>query len=160
MQLTITSRGLPEMTGFTKRLAGALADENWLAREMGAILVDSTKEHIEQGGTPDGAFRETDPEMAEIEGKGHTRPLIFTRKLQNSMRAVARGAGTVEMGSSLPYAGKALRGGKNYGPHSIEFRRAGKKIVNMWPRPYLGIWGNDIQELIRHIQVRANTGRR
>ncbi len=158
LKLEVKQEGLPEAHGFMANLAGALTDGLWLHREIGQIVAGNIKDDIEHGGNPDGAFQPTDPAMVEIEGKGHDRPLIWKGRLQKSIKDVA-GASGVAVGSPLPYAKRMFTGGKNR-IHSIEFRRKGVKVVNVWPRPYLGVWGRDVQELLLHIRLRAATGSR
>lgn len=163
--VTVSQSGLPQMAAFTHGLSDALNDSLWLNQQVGEAVAQNIREiDFPSGGNPLQQWEPTWPDMADAEGKGHNRPLIWKGELAGSIKAVADMTG-VDVGSPLAYARHMLRGRRSGGPHDSGYASRllsmfGKRAesVNVWPRPYLGIYERDVQDIIARLQVRI--GRR
>lgn len=107
LELRINPKGLDEPLKVLGRLEQNLHNLTPIKRKLGEIVREAIQGYIERGGTYEKQGGEiwpaTDFKYAELEGKGHRRPLYWTGDLYHSIVDRLTAAG-VAVGSPLPYA--------------------------------------------------------
>lgn len=121
-----------------QRLEHAAGDISPALKEIGEVLVESTKQRFVSGEGPDGqAWAENSP--VTIDRKGRNKPLIDEGTLAEQLSYAVTG-NQLEVGSSMEYAAMQQFGGtKSEFPH-------------LWgdipARPFLGISESDAEEIL------------
>lgn len=124
--LQVTARtDFSQPAAFAARLNAVLGDMSGVRQRVGSIVVDSIRQYMEAGRTPDGPIASTGLRYARLMGKGTNRPLIWTGELLRSIHYRLRLNG-VQVGSDLDYAADVLAG------RSVRIRYAREERDGRW----------------------------
>lgn len=95
---------------FLSELEKRLSSRRDILQKFAQIVTWQVRGYIEKGGTPEGKFKETGPGVVALEGKGHSRPLIWTEDLLRSITYVLS-TDAAYVGSPLKYSEAVRKGG-------------------------------------------------
>ena len=121
-----------------QQLERAAGDISPALKEIGKVLVESTKQRFASGEGPDGqAWAENSP--VTIDRKGRNKPLIDEGTLAEQLSYAVTG-NQLEVGSSMEYAAMQQFGGTK------------SEFPNLWgdipSRPFLGVSESDAEEIL------------
>ena len=132
-----------EVLNALQKLQRATGDLSPAFREIGDVLVESTKQRFESGTGPDGQ-RWDDNSDVTIARKGRNKPLLAEGTLLESIHFELIGNDTLEVGSSMKYAAM-----QQFGGTKDEFPWLWGDIPD---RPFLGISSDDKEQILAIIQ--------
>jgi phage virion morphogenesis protein len=127
-----------------QRLISLTGDASPALRNIGEILVPSTRRRFETKIGPDGETWEDNAE-ATIARKGRNNPLYEHGDLKRQIFYQLTGTDTLEVGSSLPYAAM-----QQFGGTKAEFPWLWGDIPE---RPFLGVSDDDKEAILDEIQA-------
>lgn len=127
-----------------QRLLHATGDLSPAFKEIGEVLVESTKQRFESGTGPDGEKWPLNSVLSTLLYKDGDRPLINEGTLMEQIHYSLVGNNTLEIGSAMEYAAMQQFGGTK------------SEFPNLWgdipARPFLGISNDDEAEILRIIE--------
>jgi phage virion morphogenesis protein len=133
-----------DIRGALQRLLSATGDVSPALRNIGEILVPSTRRRFSTKTGPDGE-QWPDNSDATIARKGRNNPLVEHGDLSRQIHYALIGEDTLEVGSSLPYAAM-----QQFGGTKSEFPWLWGDIP---ARPFLGISDDDKASILDEIQA-------
>jgi phage virion morphogenesis protein len=127
-----------------QHLQHAAGDISPALREIGVVIVESTKRRFETGTGPDGQRWPLNSVLSTLLGeKRGDKPLIDSGTLMNQIHCQLIGNHTLEVGSPMEYAAM-----QQFGGTKAEFPQLWGDILS---RPFLGISDDDETEIMRII---------
>lgn len=115
--------------------------------EIGEELVDSTKKRFESQSGPDGVPWERNSELTKSRKGGRDQPLTHDGALGKEIYYDVVGGDTLEVGSTMEYAGT-----QQFGAKQGQFGRSKRNTPIPWgdipARPFIGISDADEEKII------------
>lgn len=126
-----------------QNLQHAVSDLSPALKEIGEVLVESTKQRFESGMGPDGS-QWPDNSAVTIDRKGRNKPLVDEGTLMESIRKELVGNNTLEIGTGLGYGAM-----QQFGGTKAEFPFLWGDIP---ARPFLGLSDADREEILKIVE--------
>jgi phage virion morphogenesis protein len=128
-----------EVVKALQKLQHAAGDLSPAFKEIGEVLVESTKQRFASGTGPDGE-KWVDNSNVTIERKGRNKPLVDHGSLSEQIDYALIGNNILEIGSSMEYAAM-----QQFGGTKSEFPALWGDIT---ARPFLGISFDDEEQIL------------